>query len=130
MWYELNKNVFVRSNSRIVVKYSCRDCNEFALAVGLPALDSRSSNRTSIGLGHSVGLAIEVVRQGRVAFARGYGNASLELNVPIRVETVFRVGSITKQFTAAAVLLSVSREDSPSKTDCRNTFRISRARTR
>jgi hypothetical protein len=60
-----------------------------------------------------VGLAIEVMRQGRVAFARGYGSASLELNVPIRVETVFRVGSITKQFTAAAVLLSVSREDSP-----------------
>ena len=46
------------------------------------------------------GAAIIVVRNGQVIFRKGYGIANLELNVSIRPEMVFRLGSITKQFTA------------------------------
>src|SRR5207253_5461596 len=51
------------------------------------------------------GAAIIVVRNGQVIFRKGYGIANLELNVSIRPEMVFRLGSITKQFTAVAIMM-------------------------
>jgi D-alanyl-D-alanine carboxypeptidase len=50
------------------------------------------------------GAAVLVEKDGRVVLRKGYGLASLELGVPIRPEMVFRVGSLTKQFVAMAVL--------------------------
>ena len=49
--------------------------------------------------------AVLVARDGRVLLSKGYGFANLELEVPNTPQTRFRLGSITKQFTAAAVLL-------------------------
>ena len=37
--------------------------------------------------------------------AKGYGSADLEHDIPITAETIFEAGSVSKQFTAAAVLL-------------------------
>jgi CubicO group peptidase (beta-lactamase class C family) len=48
--------------------------------------------------------AIAVVKDGRLLLARGYGMADLENDVPATAETVYRLGSITKQFTALAVM--------------------------
>lgn len=45
-----------------------------------------------------------VVHDGEMVFANSYGMASLEHQVPNTVRTEFRIGSITKQFTAAAIL--------------------------
>lgn len=56
---------------------------------------------------HIPGLAMAVVRDGQVIAAKGYGRASLELDAPVTPETVFEIGSITKQFTAAAIMLLV-----------------------
>lgn len=53
------------------------------------------------------GLSLAVVRNGKVVKAAGYGVADLELNVPVRPQTIFEAGSITKQFTASAVMLLV-----------------------
>jgi len=53
------------------------------------------------------GLALLVSRNGVPIRAEGFGLASLELNVPVKPETVFQSGSIGKQFTAAAVMLLV-----------------------
>lgn len=50
------------------------------------------------------GAAVGVARNGRIVFIRGYGSADLENRVPVTADTVFRIGSVTKQFTAAAVL--------------------------
>jgi CubicO group peptidase (beta-lactamase class C family) len=44
------------------------------------------------------------VRGGEIVLRKGYGSANLELAVPMRPEHVFRIGSITKQFTAVAIL--------------------------
>lgn len=52
------------------------------------------------------GCAVGVRREGRVVLARGYGMANLEHGVPIGPSTVFRIGSVSKQVTAAAVLLA------------------------
>lgn len=53
----------------------------------------------------SPGCAVGVRREGETLLARGYGMANLEHGVPITPESVFRIGSVSKQFTAAAVLL-------------------------
>lgn len=53
------------------------------------------------------GVAIGVVRDGKLATARGYGLASVELKTPVTADTVFEIGSMTKQFTAALVMLLV-----------------------
>ena len=46
-----------------------------------------------------------VARDGEPILRRGYGMANLEHDVPNTPETKFRLGSLTKQFTAAAVLI-------------------------
>ncbi|HEV7517681.1 MAG TPA: serine hydrolase domain-containing protein, partial [Thermoanaerobaculia bacterium] len=50
------------------------------------------------------GAAVLVEKDGKVLLRKGYGMANLELGVPIAPEMVFRLGSITKQFTALAIL--------------------------
>ncbi len=51
------------------------------------------------------GAAVIVRKDGRTLFRKGYGLADLELNVPVAPDMVFRLGSITKQFTAVAILM-------------------------
>ncbi len=53
------------------------------------------------------GCAVGVVERGELAFARGYGMANLELGVPITPSSVFDIGSVSKQFTAASIALLV-----------------------
>ena len=50
------------------------------------------------------GAAVLVARDGKILLTRCYGLASVEGRVPIGSETRFRIGSLTKQFTAAAIL--------------------------
>ena len=51
------------------------------------------------------GAAVIVVKDNEVVFRSASGMADMELNVPLTPENVFRLGSITKQFTASAILL-------------------------
>jgi D-alanyl-D-alanine carboxypeptidase len=51
------------------------------------------------------GAAVIVVKDEHVVFRKGYGMANMELGVPIRPDMVFRLGSITKQFTAVSILM-------------------------
>ena len=51
------------------------------------------------------GVALNIIRNGKSVKTAAYGLANVELNVPVSPETVFEIGSITKQFTAAGVLL-------------------------
>jgi CubicO group peptidase (beta-lactamase class C family) len=53
----------------------------------------------------SPGCALGVYRDGALAYARGYGMADLERGVPITPRTVFDIGSTSKQFSAAAIVL-------------------------
>ena len=52
----------------------------------------------------SGGLAVGIVRSDSLAWFRGYGLASTTAKTPITQDTVFRIGSITKTFTAIAVM--------------------------
>jgi CubicO group peptidase (beta-lactamase class C family) len=53
----------------------------------------------------SPGCALGVYRDGKIIYARGYGLANLEENIPIRPASLFDIGSTSKQFTAASILL-------------------------
>jgi CubicO group peptidase (beta-lactamase class C family) len=60
---------------------------------------------TAYDKGDSPGCALAVYRDGEIAYARGYGLASLEHRVPITPKTVFDIGSTSKQFTAFSILI-------------------------
>lgn len=53
------------------------------------------------------GAAIAVVRSGKAVKIKGYGLASLEFQVPVSTGSVFEIGSVSKQMTAAGILLLV-----------------------
>ena len=56
---------------------------------------------------HIPGLSLVVIRDGKIIKAKGYGLASLELNVPAKLETVYELASATKPFVATGVMLLV-----------------------
>ncbi len=56
---------------------------------------------------HVPGVAVAVIKNGKVVKTKGYGVASVEFNVPVTPETVFEIGSVSKQLTAAGIMLLV-----------------------
>jgi CubicO group peptidase (beta-lactamase class C family) len=62
------------------------------------------------------GVAVAVVKDGKIIFKKGYGTANLEYDTPITPKTVFQIASVSKQFTAFSIYLlekqgKVSLED-------------------
>jgi CubicO group peptidase (beta-lactamase class C family) len=57
----------------------------------------------------SPGCALGVVRDGNFIYQKGFGMASLELGVPLTPASVFYMGSVSKQFTAATVVLAAEQ---------------------
>src|ERR1700676_1341504 len=53
------------------------------------------------------GIAVGIYSRGQILLARGYGLANIELNVPVKAETIFQSGSVGKQFTSAAIMMLV-----------------------
>jgi len=50
------------------------------------------------------GIAVLVARDGNVLYRKGFGRADIKNKIPVTPDTKFRIGSVTKQFTAAAIL--------------------------
>jgi CubicO group peptidase (beta-lactamase class C family) len=74
----------------------------------------------AVAAGESPGLEVAVIKDGKPLLVKSYGSANLEQHVPVSNDSVFRVGSVTKQFTAVALLLlaeegKVSLQDKLSK---------------
>src|ERR1700733_4230278 len=53
------------------------------------------------------GLAVGIYSRGHILLAKGYGQANVELGVPVKPETVFQTGSVGKQFVSAAIMMLV-----------------------
>ena len=51
------------------------------------------------------GITILVAKDGKAIYKKALGKSNLELNIPIEVNSVFQIGSITKQFTAVSILM-------------------------
>jgi CubicO group peptidase (beta-lactamase class C family) len=58
----------------------------------------------------SPGAAVTVIKDGRVVFAKGYGLADVEQKIPCETNTNFRLASVTKQFTAMAIMILAERK--------------------
>ncbi len=54
---------------------------------------------------NSPGCVLGLIKDGNFIYQRGYGSANLENNIPISSNTVFDIGSMSKQFTSAAIIL-------------------------
>ena len=50
------------------------------------------------------GIAVLVAKDGNVLYRKGFGYADIKNKIPVTPDTKFRIGSVTKQFTAAAIL--------------------------
>ena len=76
-----------------------------------PAVEVKidAAAQEDVDTGRVAGVAVAVLRDGELMFAKGYGRANLELAAPVNAGTVFRIGSLTKQFTAAGMLLLAER---------------------
>jgi CubicO group peptidase (beta-lactamase class C family) len=57
----------------------------------------------------AVGLSVAVARGDRILVEQGIGKADLEFDMPADAQTMFRIGSLTKQFTAAGIMKLVER---------------------
>lgn len=85
------------------------------LLAALPALaaDDLSSRLDTIAgsvfKSNEPGAAVLVVRDGKTLLRKGYGLADVELGVPMQADHILRIGSVTKQFTAVAVLQLVQQ---------------------
>jgi D-alanyl-D-alanine carboxypeptidase len=90
-----------------------------ALLVAAPAAgaqDARALTRyvDSVALAavtehRTAGVSVAVAKNGRMLLSKGYGFADLENDVPATGETVYRIGSVTKQFTSAAIMRLVEQ---------------------
>jgi D-alanyl-D-alanine carboxypeptidase len=81
-----------------------------AVASGAQTIGQRldSSARSQAENGRFSGVVL-VARNGTPIIRKAYGLANIELQVPNQVDTKFRIGSVTKQFTAAAIMLLQER---------------------
>lgn len=55
------------------------------------------------------GAAVLIAKKGQVIYDKAFGMANLELGIPLKTEHVFRIGSVTKQFTGAAIMQLVEQ---------------------
>ena len=103
-----------RRRARLAAGVAAASCLLIALAVVAPARQSTApEGRLDLifepwSMRGAPGCAVSVMRGGDLLFAKGYGDANLEYDVPITPASVFHVASVSKQFTALAVGLLVA----------------------
>jgi CubicO group peptidase (beta-lactamase class C family) len=84
--------------------------NKLLLFLFLPSLSFAQVDSTDIIVKQMmeqqkiVGLSLAVIKNGQSVVNKGYGMANAELNVPVTAETVIRLGSVSKQFFATAIM--------------------------
>lgn len=61
--------------------------------------------RSALEVQNVPGISVAIAEHGTIVYARGFGRRSLDDNLPVDAGTTFRIGSITKQFTASAIML-------------------------
>ena len=77
-----------------------------SVAAQRPASPSVDSIFAAYARPGSPGCAVGVVQNGRLVYERGYGSANLDYGIPLSPRSVFYLASLSKQFTAASVVLA------------------------
>ena len=102
--------VFYRPNIKPVKHLDLLRISVVISLLHLFALSSRADNvddlvKTAMKKHQIPGISLKVVHDGVEIKSECYGFANLEWNVPVTTDTVFEIGSVSKQFTAACILL-------------------------
>jgi CubicO group peptidase (beta-lactamase class C family) len=95
-------------------RFSPNTCVILLLAVASAAAQSPATTaavteyvKAEMQRQHIPGLSLLVIKDGKMIRAEGFGLANVELQVPVKPESVFQSGSVGKQFTATAVMMLV-----------------------
>src|SRR5262249_29093805 len=92
----------IRTAVLLLLAYACARAAQTDVARMDEVVKSYADQKRFMG-------SVLVARGGEVLFSKGYGFANAEWDIPNSPSTKFRLGSITKQFTAACVLLLEER---------------------
>ncbi|HEV7180266.1 MAG TPA: serine hydrolase domain-containing protein, partial [Candidatus Baltobacteraceae bacterium] len=65
--------------------------------------------RTVMREEHIAGVAVGIARRGSIIYLKGYGSRDVAAHLPVDGYTIFRIGSVTKEFTAAAIMQLADR---------------------
>jgi D-alanyl-D-alanine carboxypeptidase len=103
-WRSVFATVLIVGLAAVAVAPAARADSELALT---PVVTDRIDRmaKDEVHAGRTPGIAIGIVEDGRVVYARGFGFATLAKHVPMTPDTEFYTGGLTMQFTAAAILL-------------------------
>src|SRR5687767_284846 len=74
------------------------------VAAQSPFEEAATERLRALTAGETSGVAVLVARDGKIEFQAGFGFADLANKTRVTTDTKFRIGSISKQFTAAAIL--------------------------
>lgn len=74
-----------------------------------PVQEADALARAVVEEGRAVGLSVAVFRGDRILLSRGYGLADLEARIPATEDTLYRIASVTKRFSALAILQLVEQ---------------------
>src|SRR5258708_4550311 len=91
----------------LLPRVAARSRQSGATQAASPAIDAIVER--SIKAGKVAGASVAVTRRGESIVSKSYGSADLELDVPMPADASFEIGSVTKQFTAASILLLAER---------------------
>ena len=86
-----------------IVTISCQEKSNGTAVTPITSFTDALVQET-IDSSHIAGASILVFRKGKTLLKKTYGYASLELSTPVPENGIFEIGSVTKQFTAAAIL--------------------------
>jgi D-alanyl-D-alanine carboxypeptidase len=89
--------------------------NKMLFALFIPLLAATAAHADSVDdfvraqmeSKHIPGVAIAVVKDGKAVKVRGYGVSNLELQTPVTPDTVFRIGSVSKQMLATGIMVLI-----------------------
>jgi len=109
MGSNLNQTNVMKTKTRSLILFLISNCviaaKTFAQALPDSTITKINKLFTQWDNGNSPGCAVGVVRNDSILFAKGYGMANLEYSIPIEPQTIFHMASVSKQFTAFAIVL-------------------------
>jgi CubicO group peptidase (beta-lactamase class C family) len=100
----MQQKIFLYVVIELLVATSCQNKQENSTIASPLEVYADSLFQTSIDSAQIAGGALLVYQKGKMLLKKSYGYASLELSTPMPTDGIFDIGSVTKQFTAAAIL--------------------------
>lgn len=97
------KQIILLITVLVLITASCKVEKQVATTSTLEGY-ANSIFQASIDSAQIAGGALLVFQKGKMLLNKSYGYASLELSAPMPSNGIFDIGSVTKQFTAAAIL--------------------------